>query len=82
MTCSTVANFGTCTYTPAAGFTGTDTFTYTIEDEGDLTDTATVTITVQPNEGTGCRRRRLHRHSDAGRTLQVLSNDPIRRATA
>lgn len=32
-------------YTPAAGFTGTDTFTYTLSD-GTLTDTATVTVTV------------------------------------
>ncbi|WP_136635757.1 Ig-like domain-containing protein [Pseudooceanicola onchidii] len=34
-------------YTPAAGFTGTDTFTYTITDEDGLTDTATVTVTVE-----------------------------------
>ena len=34
-------------YTPANGFTGTDTFTYTISDGHGGTDTATVTITVQ-----------------------------------
>ena len=51
VSCSTIANFGPCTYTPAAGFTGTDTFTYTIEDEGGLTDTGTVHVTVQPNQG-------------------------------
>ena len=37
---------GTFTYTPASGFSGTDTFTYTIEDADGETSTATVTITV------------------------------------
>ena len=36
---------GTVTYTPALGFTGTDTFSYTVSD-GALTDTATVTVDV------------------------------------
>jgi Bacterial Ig domain len=35
-----------CTYTPAAGFSGTDSFTYTISDGYGGTSTATVTITV------------------------------------
>jgi uncharacterized protein len=34
-------------YTPARGFSGTDTFTYTISDGNGGTDTAMVTITVQ-----------------------------------
>ena len=34
------------TYTPDAGFSGTDTFDYTISDGNGGTDTATVTITV------------------------------------
>ncbi|MFH0709591.1 MAG: Ig-like domain-containing protein, partial [Pseudomonadota bacterium] len=39
-------NDGTFTYTPANGYTGTDTFTYTlIDDDGDM-DTATVTVNV------------------------------------
>jgi hypothetical protein len=37
---------GTLTYTPAAGFTGDDTFTYTASD-GDDTASATVTVTVR-----------------------------------
>jgi len=37
---------GTVTYTPAAGFTGTDTFQYTISDGHGHTDSATVTIFV------------------------------------
>lgn len=36
-------------YTPAAGFSGADTFTYTITD-GDKTDTATVTVNVAEEE--------------------------------
>src|SRR5690606_31249021 len=36
-------------YTPAAGYTGTDSFTYTISD-GTGTDTATVTVTVKAKE--------------------------------
>ena len=42
-----VDNGGTLTYTPNAGFEGTDSFTYTVSD-GEFTDTATVTIDVTP----------------------------------
>ncbi|BBG65118.1 autotransporter protein or domain, integral membrane beta-barrel [Hydrogenimonas sp.] len=38
---------GNFTYTPNAGFIGTDSFTYTITDDNNLSDTATVTIEVQ-----------------------------------
>ena len=38
---------GSFTYTPDAGFTGTDTFTYVVSDGPGGTDTATVTITVE-----------------------------------
>jgi outer membrane protein OmpA-like peptidoglycan-associated protein len=37
---------GRISYTPAAGYTGADTFTYTIADPKGLTSSATVTITV------------------------------------
>ncbi|MGF1525007.1 MAG: beta strand repeat-containing protein, partial [Leptolyngbyaceae cyanobacterium] len=37
---------GTVTYTPDAGFSGTDSFTYTISDGNGGTDTAAVTVTV------------------------------------
>ena len=37
-----------CTYTPAAGFAGQDSFDYTIVDANGRTSTATVTITVAP----------------------------------
>jgi len=40
---------GTFTYTPDAGFNGTDTFTYQVTDtDGKLSEPATVTITVDP----------------------------------
>ncbi|MBU2982517.1 tandem-95 repeat protein [Lentibacter algarum] len=38
---------GTITYTPADGFTGTDTFDYTVTDPAGNATTATVTVTVQ-----------------------------------
>ncbi len=43
----------TFTYTPNAGFTGTDSFTYTLTDNGDPADTsqATVTVTVREDGG-------------------------------
>lgn len=39
---------GTVTYTPAAGFTGTDTFTYAISDGRGGTSQATVSVQVNP----------------------------------
>ncbi|MEV7974388.1 Ig-like domain-containing protein, partial [Cellulomonas sp. NPDC089187] len=39
---------GTVTYTPAGGFSGTDTFTVTVTDELGQVATATVTVTVAP----------------------------------
>lgn len=39
---------GTITYTPNAGFTGTDSFTYAISDPGGLSNTGTVNLTVTP----------------------------------
>lgn len=44
-----VAADGTVEYTPAAGFSGTDSFTYTVTDaDGVTTGPATVTVTVRP----------------------------------
>ncbi|MCA1683566.1 MAG: cadherin-like domain-containing protein, partial [Actinobacteria bacterium] len=40
---------GSFTYTPDAGFSGTDSFTYTVTDNHGATDTATVTVTVVLN---------------------------------
>jgi hypothetical protein len=46
-TVTLAANTGAFTYTPAAGFDGTDTFSYTLSN-GFASSTATVTITVTP----------------------------------
>lgn len=43
---SVTTNGDTVSYTPAAGFVGTDSFDYTITDDGGLTATATVTVEV------------------------------------
>ncbi|MEV7972369.1 Ig-like domain-containing protein, partial [Cellulomonas sp. NPDC089187] len=45
---ATVNADGVVTYTPAAGFSGTDTFTVTFSDQLGQTTTATVTVTVAP----------------------------------
>lgn len=41
---------GTMTYTPNAGFSGTDTIVYSVTDDDGASDTATVTVTVLPGE--------------------------------
>jgi regulation of enolase protein 1 (concanavalin A-like superfamily) len=43
-------NNGSLTYTPATGFSGTDSFTYTVSD-GQAQDTATVRVSVQGGGG-------------------------------
>ena len=42
---------GTVTYTPVAGFDGSDSFTYTIDDDHGGQATGSVTVTVLPNPG-------------------------------
>jgi VCBS repeat-containing protein len=66
------------TYTPAAGFNGTDTFAYTISD-GTLTDTATVTITVTgANDPPTAVNDAASVAEDSGATaIAVLANDSI-----
>ena len=49
VTCPTTAGNGTCTYTPAFGFSGSDSFDYTVTDGLGGFGTATVQITVVPN---------------------------------
>ena len=46
---SSIAPGGTVTYTPATGFTGTDTFTVQVSD-GTATATRTITVNVSPGE--------------------------------
>jgi hypothetical protein len=49
----TMNDSGDFTYTPPAGFEGTDSFSYTIEDSDGDSDSATVTVTVDPAPGGG-----------------------------
>ncbi|MFA5941428.1 MAG: retention module-containing protein, partial [Sinimarinibacterium sp.] len=67
---------GTVTYTPAEGFTGTDSFTYTISDGNGGTDTATVTVNVTPvNDPPDAVNDAAETGEDAAVTIAVLSND-------
>ncbi|MCS6560218.1 Ig-like domain-containing protein, partial [Curtobacterium flaccumfaciens] len=45
---ATVAADGSYTYTPAGGFSGSDTFQYTAKDSSGQTSSSTVTVTVAP----------------------------------
>lgn len=45
------------TYTPTAGYTGTDTFTYRASDSSLASDVATVTVTVKEKAATGTDER-------------------------
>ncbi|MEM6470247.1 MAG: tandem-95 repeat protein [Planctomycetota bacterium] len=63
-------------YTPASGFTGTDTFTYTVSD-GTLTDTVSVTVTVAPSDAppTAVNDSFTIDEDDAETSFDVLQND-------
>ena len=78
----TIASNGTYTYTPAAGYSGPDSFTYTATDASGRTTTATVNLTVTPvavnNTGVTNANVVLNGGSvianDLGSTLTVTSN--------
>jgi CshA-type fibril repeat protein/VCBS repeat-containing protein len=66
---------GTITYTPNAGFFGTDSFTYTVSD-GELTDTATVTVTVnEVNEAPVAANDSAETDENTPIVIPVLAND-------
>jgi hypothetical protein len=64
----------TIIYTPAAGFTGTDTFTYTIADPAGVEATATVTVLVANDPPVGVDDQATTT-AGAAVTVQVLAND-------
>ena len=68
---------GGFTYTPNAGFSGTDQFDYTISDGNGGTDTATVTITVGPvlNTPPVAEDDAVETDPDTDVTIPVLGND-------
>lgn len=63
---------GSVTYSPAAGFTGSETFTYTVSDGNGGTDQATVTVQVAPFAVADSYEVLK---ASAAQTLTVLAND-------
>ncbi|GAA0544346.1 hypothetical protein GCM10010172_27390 [Paractinoplanes ferrugineus] len=70
---ATVVN-GKIRYTPAAGFTGTDTFSYTVSDGNGHTATATVTITVSDSAPVAVTDKAATAYGKPV-TVRVLGND-------
>ena len=66
---------GTITYTPDAGFGGTDSFTYAISDGQGGTASATVAVTVLPNGAPTARPDQAATTAGAPVTVAVLAND-------
>ena len=66
--------FGSCTYTPDAGYLGPDAFDYTVSD-GTATDTGTVDVTVVANSPPVAVDDTLTTKQDTQGTAFVLSND-------
>ena len=72
---SVVNNGTSVTYTPNAGYIGTDTFDYTIDDGNGDQATATVTITVQNNAPSAQADEITVFRNSIGNAIQVLTND-------
>ena len=68
-------------YTPAAGFTGDDSFTYTISDGNGGTDSATVTVSVEavntPNPPHAANDTFTVNQDSQDNTFDVLTNDTL-----
>ncbi|MDO9364618.1 MAG: tandem-95 repeat protein, partial [Sphingopyxis sp.] len=70
-----IAADGSYVYTPAANFSGTDSFTYTVTD-GALTDTGTVTMTVTAvNDAPTAAADTASTAEDTPVVIDVLAND-------
>ncbi|NRD26961.1 S-layer family protein [Frigoribacterium sp. VKM Ac-2836] len=72
---ASVAADGSYVYTPAVGFSGTDTFRYTTTDGGGGTSTSTVTITVTPAGSDDVATSRAGQALVVDAAAGVLSND-------
>ncbi len=67
---------GTIAYTPAANYSGADSFSYTIGDGHGGTATATVSVTVTPvNDGPAAVNDAASTAEDTAVTVAVLGND-------
>jgi VCBS repeat-containing protein len=62
---------GSFSYTPTAGFSGTDSFTYRADDGRLTSTTVTVTITVTPNDGAFVSSSGWPTSVDSGRYLKL-----------
>lgn len=80
----TNATNGQFTFTPNAGFTGTQSFTYRVNDGFSLTSTATVTITVAASTVVATNDSTTRMQSDLAysNVLNVRSGDTINGAAA
>lgn len=73
----TVAANGIVTYTPANGYTGTDTFTYQVCDSVSACDSAVVTVTVNPPNDPPAYNGKSSYSVPAGGTVPTLGyTDP------
>jgi hypothetical protein len=67
---------GVCTYTPAADYSGADSFEYTVSDGRGGTDAGTVTVTVTPgNDPPSAAADTLTAPEDGDAEADVLAND-------
>jgi VCBS repeat-containing protein len=68
----------TVTYTPAAAFSGTDTFTYTVKDNGTVDSTpATVSITVNAvNHPPVANTQTVTTNEDTAKAITLTASDP------
>ncbi|WP_139195059.1 Ig-like domain-containing protein [Curtobacterium sp. MCBA15_001] len=72
---ATVNSDGSYTYTPDAGYSGTDSFTYTAQDGSGRTATGTVTITVTPTSADDAITVHAGSTAKADAASGLLSND-------
>ena len=71
----TTAADGSFTYTPVAGFSGTDQFTYTAADGSGRTSSSTVTVTVSPTGADDAFSVRAGGTATADAATGLLAND-------
>jgi hypothetical protein len=62
-------------YTPAAGFSGSDSFSYTVRDAFGATSTATVTVNVQANAAPTANADSAVTSKARAVVINVLAND-------
>lgn len=71
----TIQTNGNFTYTPASGYSGSDSFTYQITDASNNIDTATVTITITNPDAANAVNDSYSVFTDTALSGNVISND-------